>query len=337
MSCGLGAMILVFMLIKHNIDKTVLETELLSADIEHLEEKEKALKLRLDETKRTTTELEEKIRDTSTEVSAKESDIFEIINTISRQQKDIASLTESIKNIKIEKKSDVIENTNVGEESYIIGLKVEGSRIAILVDQSASMTDELLIDVIRRKNLSDSDKKSGPKWQRTIRVAKWLLARLPENSQVNVIAFKDKAIFLGGSAWKSGRNSADLSTIIRELDALVPEGPTNLQAGLVALSTLKPTNVYLITDGFPTTGDSGYKSLNPFAACSSLWGQSNTISGECRARLFLHTLSVSSPPAAVRVNVILLPIEGDPGATNAYWAWTSRTGGLLISPATGWP
>ncbi len=96
------------------------------------------------------------------------------------------------------------------------------------------------------------------------------------------------------------------------------------------------TDLYLITDGLPTTGDSRYAGLNPFAACSSLLGRSNTISGECRVRLFRQTLKDTSL-GGVKVNVILLPIEGDPDAVNEYWAWAATTGGLLISPAGNWP
>ena len=48
-----------------------------------------------------------------------------------------------------------------GEEDYLLGLKVEGRRIAILIDRSASMTDERLIDIIRRKVRTDAEKRAG--------------------------------------------------------------------------------------------------------------------------------------------------------------------------------
>ena len=105
---------------------------------------------------------------------------------------------------------------------------------------------------------------------------------------------------------------------------IVPEGSTNLQIGLQEIAALKPTDIYLITDGLPTNGSDGYKSLNPFARCSSLWGVASTISGDCRIKLFQHTVS-STPLQDVTVNVILLPIEGDPQASNEFWKWTSLT------------
>ena len=151
------------------------------------------------------------------------------------------------------------------------------------------------------------------------------------------MTYNDKARHLGGSHWKPSRDPSSLEGILRDLEAVVPSGPTNLQVGLKAMYAMGPTNLYVVTDGLPTQGSAGYKSLNPFAACSSLWGLSNTISGDCRARLFRHTIQETWPTDSLPVNVILLPIEGDPGAAAEYWLWTATSGGLLITPAETWP
>jgi hypothetical protein len=39
----------------------------------------------------------------------------------------------------------------------------------------------------------------------------------------------------------------------------------------------------------------------------------------------------------VPVNVILLPMEGDPLAPGAYWMLARRTNGAFLSPARDWP
>ena len=65
-------------------------------------------------------------------------------------------------------------------------------------------------------------------------------------------------------------------------------------------------------------------------------GNSNTISGACRVKLFKQTIIETAQPN-VQVDVILLPLEGDPDAINQYWQWTAATGGLVISPANNWP
>ena len=339
MSCGLGAIILVFMLVKHNVDTAVPvpEIDLLRNDLALLIDQERQLRQTITDIKAGTRQASENIRASSEELARIQAKLSSKLEDISKQRDRLAALKETIENTVVPKTSDVVDDPRVGEEDYLIGLRVEGRKIGILIDSSASMTDGVLIDVIRRKNSRQSEKKAGPKWQRTKRIVRWLLARLPESSMVNVVAYSDKARPLGGSGWKSGRDANALGDVFRDLDALVPEGPTNLEAGLQAIRRKKPSSVYLITDGLPTMGDSGYKSLNPFASCPALWGQSNKISGECRAKLFQHTLISNALPSGVPVNVILLPIEGDPEASSKYWSWTAATGGLLISPPDSWP
>ncbi len=224
----------------------------------------------------------------------------------------------------------------MNEENYLMGLKVEGPRIAILVDASASMTDEKLIDIIKTKSGSKAGKLQASKWLRTKRVIEWLLARLPIDSEVMAVAFNEQATALGQPGWQKAGGSGAIQAIIQDMNGLVPEGGTNLQLGLQAINKQSPSNIYIVTDGLPTRGESSYKSLNPFASCGSLTGTSKTISGECRVKLFRQTIKDSHVPAAV-INTILLPIEGDPDAVNEFWAWTASTGGLLISPASDWP
>jgi hypothetical protein len=200
------------------------------------------------------------------------------------------------------------------------------------------MTDEKLLDIIKRKNGSAEDKKRGPKWQRTKRTVRWLLGRMPRSSRLTLVSYNSQVTFLGNIAENSGASEppAARAALYRDLDNVVPEGATNLHKGLQAVAQSGATDLYLITDGLPTVGESRYVGLNPFAACGSLLGRSNTISGECRVKLFRQTLK-DVGLRGVKVNVILLPIEGDPDAVNEYWGWAATTGGLLISPAGNWP
>ena len=198
------------------------------------------------------------------------------------------------------------------------------------------MTDEKLLEIIKRKNGSAAGKKRGPKWLRTRKTVRWLLARVPKTSQLVVISYNASVKSLGGGNWLKADNPATLQAVYSELDTIVPEGATNLQKGLQAVSGLGATDLYVVTDGLPTVGESRCASLNPFASCSSLLGKSSTISGECRVKLFRQTIK-DSTLGGLKVNVILLPIEGDPDAVNEYWGWAALSGGLLISPAVNWP
>ncbi len=336
MSCGLGAIILVFMLVKHNINDSSIENEYLKNDIQNLEEiKDNSIK--------TLKSVEAKVMEDvaqealiKKQLEAMQAVLVDKSSDVEMTTKKIEKLKSDIKGIKVVKKEDVIETDKISEENYLLGLKVEGQKIAILVDSSASMTNEKLINIIKTKNSSDEDKQQSKKWIRTKNIVEWLLARLPGNSEVVVVAFNEKGKALGKQGWMKASDASSLSSIISDLNALIPEGATNLQYGLQTVNKYAPSNLYIITDGLPTKGESSYKSLNPFASCRSLIGSSNNISGECRVKLFQQTITESAQPG-IQVDVVLLPLEGDPDAVNQYWYWTATTGGLVISPASNWP
>ena len=336
MSCGLGAIILVFMLIKHNVNNSSVELDNLKNDIQILEEKKenslqtlKSIDAQLAEDAIQEAAARQKIEERQSILARKSTEI-------DRAAKEIESLKSEIKGIKVIKKEDLIASRQINEENYLLGLKVKGRKIALLVDSSASMTNEKLIDIIKTKSSSNKDKQRAKKWVRTKKVVKWLLARLPKNSDVIVVAFNEKAKTLGKQGWMKANDPASVPAILSDLNALIPEGATNLQHGLQTINKYAPSNLYIITDGLPTKGESQYRSLNPFASCSSLLGNSNIISGECRVKLFKQTISESAQKN-VQVDVVLLPLEGDPDAINQYWYWTATTGGLVISPANNWP
>jgi Mg-chelatase subunit ChlD len=339
MACGLGAVILVFMLIKKEAEQqqappVPVEPGLLAADLSQLSEQESALQQELARLRAIVAERSRQIGGASADLRQAEADLAARRREMQADQAKVSELEESIKRIQPAKKEDVIEKPGAGEEQYVIGLRMTGRKILFLVDASASMTDETLIEVIKRKTGTDQEKRRGPKWQRTLSIVRWMAARVPAGSSAAIIAFNEKAQTLG-SGWVA--ETAALNPLLRSLETLVPSGPTNLEAGLREAQKLQPTDIYLITDGLPTAGLSRYQGLNPFASCSSLFGQSATISGECRLRLFRHTVLSNPLPQGTRVNIVLLPIEGDPQAAPEMWAWSSNTGGLLISPAANWP
>jgi len=337
MACGLGAIILVFMLIKHNVDQPEAKVDPLKLDLAQLREQNAALKALISRVDANALSEMKRIGQNQAAVTILKSEMTKKTSLLSDRKVALSAVKKKIENTPVAKKDDVVKNDRGGEENYVMGIRVEGRKIILLIDSSASMTDEKLIQIIRRKNGSDKDKKGGPKWQRTKRIARWLLARTPKSSQISVVIYNRKARVLGAVDWFYGRDTSSIQRIYSDLDRLVPTGSTNLQLGLQKATALKPTDIYVITDGLPTDGQSRYSSLNPFAACSSLLGKSSNISGQCRVKLFRQSIYESSPGSGVKINVILLPLEGDPQAAPEYWAWSASTGGLLISPALSWP
>jgi len=336
MASGLGAIILVLILVKQDVDRASPETDLLNADLARIEQQDADLKRAIASVDQDSLAAAAEITKVQAKISDVKSELIQKSDQLSQKALQLSAVKETIKNTPKAKKDDVVRSDPGGEEDYIMGIKVEGKRIVFLIDSSASMTDEKLIDIIRRKNSSALEKKIGPKWKRTLRIVRWLLARSPKSSQLAVVTFNKQATALG-RGWFSSRDAAALGTVQGDLDTLVPTGSTNLQRGLKKAAALKPSDIYLVTDGLPTAGISRYASLNPFAACGSLLGKSNNISGLCRVKLFRQSVADSAPGQGTKINVILLPIEGDPDAAPEYWRWTAATGGLLISPASSWP
>lgn len=339
MACGLGAIILILMLVKFNASTDVPkeETERLQQELTALLQQAQTLE---DEDKRADKDIRQQqiiaqLQSKKINTLNQQESISQ--KTLNQQQAVLADIEKSVAAAAPLQADDNIQLQGTGEENYLLGLKVAGKHIAILIDSSASMTDEKLIDVIKRKVSSNAEKKRGPKWQRTLRVVKWLLARTPQQSTLTLISFNNKAQIIGPQATLSPANASDMRQTIQTINTLTPNNGTNLQAALETLKKAKPnvTDIYLITDGLPTLGQQD-KSLRSLTQCRSLFGGSKTITGECRLRLFIHTLQQANLPG-VTVNTILLPLEGDPEAPQAYWEWAVATGGLMISPADSWP
>ena len=338
MACGFGAVLMLFLIVKHNTDAAQIQQhdqkltdqsvlEELLTEKETLESNVEELLTRIQDRQE-----QDRIDNEMLEEQAKKrQSLKEILKKVEAQQSRKASLEREIAALQPKQATDVVEQTHVGEEQYLIGMTVKGRRIAIMMDQSASMTDVKLIDIVKRKLGSDQQKRNAPKWQRTTRTIKWLLNRLPQNSEFIVVSFNENADYLIGSKWSASRDKSQLEIAFRELDRMVPSGATNLQAGIEALNKLDaaPTDVYIVTDGLPTKSTSRSTRLSPACLTSA-----KIVSGECRLKIFE---TAAKRMRRATINVILLPLEGDPDAARAYWYWTANTGGLTMAPSGDWP
>ena len=214
-----------------------------------------------------------------------------------------------------------------GDRQYLSGLKLGGDRIVILVDASASMLDETVVNVIRMRNMPESRRLLSQKWRRTVATVDWLTAQIPAKSKFQVLAFNTRAWPMskdGAVKWLEGSDAQALNDAVKELRRTVPQGGTSLENAFAAMNTLspQPDNVFIITDGLPTQGAS------PPAV-------KKTIDGDGRLKLFERALA--RYPNRVPANVILMPMEGDPAASGAFWTLARRTGGSFLMPSKDWP
>ncbi len=345
MSCGFGAVVLVFLIIDHAI---VAETEELNADLmseanlleeEVLEGKEGLVKLRntlsevdyeIVEAQGLATRISEELEEYLAQVESMERDDFTDSSEIETLKAEIQQLEDEVKKLKAasEDTGGVNARTYLGDgnRQYLTGLNLGGRNIMILLDSSASMLAEELVNIIRLRNMREPVKREAVKWRRAVDTVDWLTAQLPVSSQYQVYAFNTQAnpVLVGTEgSWLDVGDQEQLDSVVTALNELVPGGGTSLEnAFQTAIEmTPMPDNIFLITDGLPTQGASAPKG--------------NTINGRQRMRLFERAIGML--PASIPVNVILAPMEGDPMAASAYWQLAQRTSGSFLSPAEDWP
>ena len=252
---------------------------------------------------------------------------------IERLKADLKSLDEGQRRLEGGTRSPGPRGTSLrgfegeGERHYLTGLKVQGQHVLFLVDNSASMLDETLVNILRERNMSDTRKRLAEKWQRTISITEWLMAHVPEAGKFQIYTFNTKpSPLLKGSEgkWLDGNDADALNGTMTALHDLVPHDGTSLENAFDVIKTLMPApdRVILITDGLPTQGPTP-----PLIR--------KTIDGDGRMRLFEHAMA--KYPRGVPLSVVLLHMEGEPQAASAFWVASRRSGGEFLEPARDWP
>ncbi|WP_299580215.1 VWA domain-containing protein [uncultured Microbulbifer sp.] len=342
MSCGFGAVALIFLIIKHGSDHEIeVETEDLSAEVnllqeevefgeEHLVQARNTLDIVSDElvdAQGLARRILEQIQDVKGNIA--EIDSVDEQEDIKRLQDKLKKLEQAKKNLEEENKklgNNVRKYVGDGDRQYLTGLRLGGNRILILLDASASMLGDELIKVIRARNMSSRVKRQTEKWRRAINTVSWLTAQLPPDSQYQIYTFNTsfRAVIAGTEdRWLNVDDRDQLDKAIKGLDEVVPEHGTSLERVFNAIHAMKslPDNIILITDGLPTQG------MKP--------PRGATVSGRERRNLFKRAVKVL--PRNVPVNIILTPMEGDPFAASEFWKLAMQTQGSFLAPSRDWP
>jgi hypothetical protein len=270
---------------------------------------------------------------TKEELADADKDTLSRREAIERLKSDLKSIDEGKRRLEGASESKDASGTRVrgftgqGDRQYLTGLRVGGKHIIVLIDSSASMLDETVVNILRMRNMSDARKLLSEKWRRTLGTADWLAAQLPQDSEFQMFTFNTHAWpLVEGTAdkWLKVSDPNALSEALSSLRKIVPQGGTSLENLFIEMNKLSPApdNVILITDGLPTQGTSP-----PLLK--------KTVDGEDRLKLFER--AVARYPRTVPLNVILMPMEGDPNAPSAFWLASRRTGGSFLIPSKDWP
>ena len=346
--CGFGAVILVFMIINAQVkgsreaepdrmsETRKLEVEILEGrknmvlarnTIEELETRNQDAQGEIDRILALIAELREELSKYDDETLAK-------IERVEKLQSDIKSLEEEVERLLKMAREDPAAGDRIrsfddegqGARQYLTGLKLDGKRTLILVDRSASMLDDTIVNVIRRRNMADAEKLRSVKWRQAVATVDWLTAQVRPGTEFQIYMYNNTAepvIKGSGGTWLKADDGAQLTEAVRVLRGTLPDKGTNLRAAFAVAGQLEPQpdNIILLADGLPTMDEPTTNRT--------------VISSNQRVDLFRE--AARELPGNVPVNILLFPMEGDYDASIAYWVLSAQSGGSLVSVSRDWP
>lgn len=347
MSCGFGAVILFFMIINATVSE-----EADKATVEELSEVRRVEREVL-EGRKDLVQLRNALKDANDDIVRSEGDTVALLRRIeelkerlaqydgttvarveneNKLRADIEQLEEAKRRLAAATQdsgpagSQVRAFTGDGSRQYLTGLRLKGERTLVLVDSSASMLDETIVNIIRRRSLPVDRQLRSAKWRQTVASVDWITTQLKPGSKFQVYRFNDSAEpLIAGSdgIWLDVGDGQQLSEAVKELGSQPPQGGTNLFAAFAIAKRMspRPDNILLLVDGLPTRGDKE-PAKNTVSA-----GERRTLFGQAAREL----------PGGIPINVLMYPMEGDYLAPSEYWNLAYRTGGSFMSVSDDWP
>ncbi len=346
-TCGFGAVVLLYMVINANV---ALRAERMTADLraeadrlqtEMLDGHRNVVELRNSireiqdqrvASQGLSSRLLERLEEIRAELATYEDSTPARQDHINKLIADLQSLEEGARRLSGGIQSDETPGDRIrahigdGNRQYLTGLKVGGKRILLLVDASASMLSETIVNIVRRRQLPDHQKIRAGKWQWTVATVDWLTTQFPRESKFQIYTFNVEAhpVLPGtGGRWLDAGDPDILEQALRAVRGVVPRDGTSLDHAFGAIGQMesRPDNLILLTDGLPT-----WSIVPP---------RRGTVTGKQRLAMFER--AIRQLPGYLPVNVILFPIEGDPMAASAYWRLALKSRGSFMSPSKDWP
>ena len=340
MSCGLGAVILIFLILKHGESSSPEQTKMLIQDIRSAEIDKEFLQKEINKRTEQSDILNSSIETKEAELKKLKSDLSDeqklrdnLLKNNNQAREELDKMEESI--------PDIVQRANQGERQYLTGLKVEGKHILFLLDNSASMLDEN-VQKIFATSILDNQSKQTQKWIRAKDSLTWLTSRLPKESKFSIMTFNDQVESHTQSQWLDAKDPIKVNSTLASALKVIPERGTNLEKVLLSAKKMFPLPdlVVIITDGLPTIGEPYVEFKDGILAreernCLNSLGK---ISSRCRHVLFQKAKKNYLDGRKIQTSTILLPLQGDPHAAIDYWNLGQQSGGgISISPARDWP
>ena len=262
--CGFGSVILLFVLVNTRSDQAYStdfskafppKTSLTTMRTENPKVEEERLKFRLIQVQRENQQIQNEIlaadSKLATTIEVRDSiigRIQSIMHQIENQESNssdsrvqIKQLQESLQILEseINKLQATIQSTKDKQEAdqrrrhagdgyrhYLTGLSLSGKRTLILMDCSASMLSDRIIDILRRRNMGKQSRQAAPKWRQAVAAADWLLSQLPVDGQFQFFGFNETVFPVlkhSSGQWFQAGNSKTLDEVSAALHDLAPE------------------------------------------------------------------------------------------------------------------
>jgi len=344
-ACGFGSVVLLYTILSaqsgvardkvrtedlagevSKLDKEVVDGRMHLADLRNALQQTDAEKVKAAGLARQTAE---RLKMTEEELAQYDKETLARRESLEKLKADLKQLEEGTRRLR-EKAPPATGSTDVviADPQQLVTLRVAGQRVLVLVDASASMLDETVVNIIRMRNMPPERRITSSKWQQAVSTVEWVAARLPRSAQFQVYAFDTAARpLVAGSEgrWLDARDSSQIALALKALRSTAPTGGTSLQNAFAVIGQLSPApdNVILITDGLPTQGDKP-----PLTR--------TLVTAEQREDLMKAAVK-ALPPSPPPISTVLLPMEGDPTAPMYFWRLARVTGGGFLSPAKDWP
>jgi len=346
-SCGFGAVVLFYTIVQAQAGvEEVRRIDDLTGEVKKLEEQvlvgtRNLVQLRntVEKTDEDATNaaarrarIAEELKTRREESTAYEGDTIAKREHINKLMADVKSLQEGIKKLEGGALDKGPEGNRVkafrgrGKRLYISALQVKGKRTLVLLDTSASMMDEDIAKILRLRNQPEAARRAALKWRRALDMVEWITAQLPDNSQFQVYGFNTKAKAVQPDTtgkWLASNDPRAINNVLTAARNITPADGTSLVNAFLTMRTIEPApdQVILITDGLPTQG-----SVPP---------SRKFINAREREKLFDDATKTVNKD--IPIDVVLLPMKGDPPASYAYWRLARKTGGSYVIPSRDWP
>lgn len=268
---------------------------------------------RLDDAKKRHTELDEMLKLLLAQLAAIE--------------EELGKLIDDKENMPKQEEKTPVPIPNPDRRQYLTGFDILGEQVLFLVEASAGMTADTIVEATEFAGKSEKERREGPKWKRVKLALRWLIANLKDGSNYKIIFYNKDLVPLEvgfGREWFDPMDNELTVEVLNAIDDITPEGGANLERAFAIVNELpiEPDRLVLICDGLPTLAD-------------SYGGGGSQVMYDDRVamlRMAQNALDIDLP-----VNTIMYPLMPDPGSAVHFWRLANSSGGSMISPSEGWP